>query len=125
MAHAALTQTSIRVTPAKVTMLVGEAHEFKAVDSQGHSPANVTWTVSNPAIAQFLPAGHPQIIAHRPGRLTVTVHSNHGFADAQVEVIEGTTMPVGTIKWSAGDFPGCDGGGPHSAGVFAQWRGCF
>ncbi len=98
---------AVAITPAKVTMLVGETHEFKAVDAEGHSLRNISWSISDPAIAQLTSGDEAQLTATHPGRLTVTANTSEGRADALVEVLEGSTMPTGTIKWSGGDFPGC------------------
>jgi hypothetical protein len=48
-----------------------------------------------------------EVVAKQSGRFTLTAHAGEGYAEAQVEVLQGTTMPIGTIRWSGVDWPGC------------------
>jgi hypothetical protein len=97
----------VAVTPAKRTMLVGDSQPFRAVDSQGHMLTNVHWTISRQELADVAQGAEVQLVAKQPGRFTLTAHAGEGYAEAQVEVLQGYTMPMGTIRWSGVDWPGC------------------
>lgn len=97
----------IAVTPAKVTMLVGDSQPFRAIDSQGHMLTNVHWTTSRQELTDVSQGADITFIAKQPGSLTLTAHAGEGYAAAQVEVLQGPTLPMGTIRWSGVDWPGC------------------
>jgi len=97
----------VAVTPAKRTMLVGDSEPFRAVDSQGHMLTNVHWTISRQELAEVAQGAEVEVVAKQPGRFTLTAHAGEGYAEAQVEVLQGPTMPLGTIRWSGVDWPGC------------------
>lgn len=102
---AALAQ--VAVTPAKVTMVVGESQPFRAVDAQGHMLTNVHWTVSRSELGNIAGGAEVEVIAKQPGSFTLTAHAGEGYADAQVEILQGPTLPMGTIRWTGVDWPGC------------------
>lgn len=97
----------IAVTPAKATMVVGESQPFRAVDAQGHMLTNVHWTSSRSELGDIAGGAEVEVIAKQPGSFTLTAHASEGSADAQVEVLQGPTLPMGTIRWSGVDWPGC------------------
>jgi hypothetical protein len=100
-------QAQIAVTPAKATMLIGESRSFRAVDSRGHMLTNVHWTISTQGFADLAQSAEVEVVAKQSGRFTLTAHAGEGFAEAQVEILPGNTLPFGTVKWSGIDWPGC------------------
>jgi len=97
----------VAVSPARVTMLVGDSQPFRAVDSHGSMLTNVHWTISREELADVAQGSEVEVVAKQPGRFTLTAHASEGYAEAQVEVLQGVTMPIGTIRWSGVDWPGC------------------
>lgn len=97
----------VAVSPAKVTMLVGDSQRFRVVDSRGRMLTSVHWTISRKELADVAQGADISVVAKQPGRFTLTAHASEGYAEAQVEVLQGTTMPVGTIRWSGVNWPGC------------------
>jgi hypothetical protein len=97
----------VAVTPAKVTMLVGDSQPFRAVDSRGQMLTNVHWTISREGIADLAQGPEVQVVAKQLGGFTLTAHAGEGSAEAHVEVRQGPTLPMGTIRWSGVDWPGC------------------
>jgi hypothetical protein len=97
----------VTVSPASATMMVGESRPFRAVDGDGRFLHNVQWTVSQSGIADVSSGDEVEVTAHQVGKVTLTAHASTGFADAHIEVVGGSTLPQGTIKWSSGDLPGC------------------
>lgn len=97
----------VAVTPAKVTMVVGESRPFRAVDAQGHMLTNVHWTVSRSELEDIAGGAEVEVVAKQPGSFTLTAHAGEGYADAQVEILQGPTLPMGTVRWSGVDWPGC------------------
>jgi outer membrane protein assembly factor BamB len=97
-------QTSLRVVPEKMNMLVGETRTLQVFDSQtGSSVTNVTWTISDPSVAEISTDNPPVLTAKAAGHATITA----GEASADLTVYEGFALPDGTVRWSA---PG-DGSG--------------
>ena len=100
-------RAQVAVTPAKATLLVGDSQRFRAVNAQGHSLTNVHWTISRSGTAEVSSGSEVEVVPRQVGNFTLTAHASEGSADAQVQVLSGTTLPMGTVKWSGGDFPGC------------------
>ena len=97
----------VSVSPASATMLVGETRRFHAVDGSGHGLRNVDWTVFEPSIVEITSGDEVVVTALRAGRATLRAHAGDGSADAHIEVVEGNSLPLGTVIWSSGDLPGC------------------
>ena len=97
----------VSVSPASATMLVGESHRFRAVDGSGHALRNVDWTVFEPGIVEITAGDEVLVTALRAGKVTLRAHAGDGSADAHIEVVEGNSLPQGTVIWSSGDLPGC------------------
>lgn len=98
---------ALAVTPSKVNMLVGETYEFKAVNSAGRSLTNVRWTISSETVGELTPGDLAVVTGSHPGKTTLTAHAAEGEAEAEIEVLAGTSLPPGGIKWSGASFPGC------------------
>jgi hypothetical protein len=105
--YLSLAFAQVAVSPSKVTILVGDSQPFRAVDSRGRMLTNVHWTISREELADVAQGSEVEVVAKQSGRFTLTAHAGEGYAEAQVEVLQGTTMPIGTIRWSGVDWPGC------------------
>jgi hypothetical protein len=68
---------------------------------------NVSWTISDPDAFQVDESDELVITARRSGDFRISARSADGSAEATAKVMEGTTLPVGTVKWSAGTIRGC------------------
>lgn len=97
---------ALQVTPAQVTMLVGETQQFTAVDEQGRPRPDATWTVSDTNIAAITTDSAPTLTGLAAGQVTLTATVGSVSADAQVTIVAGTSLPVGTVRWSAPPISG-------------------
>ena len=88
-------------------MLIGESRTFRLVDPNGHMQHHVSWNISDRGSSQADEGDELVITAKRAGDFRISARSPDGTADATVKVMEGTTLPLGTVKWSAGTIPGC------------------
>jgi IPT/TIG domain/Glucodextranase, domain B len=93
--------TSLQITPPNSNMLVGSQQSFTAVDNQGNRRPDATWSVSNSTIASFASDNPNTLMANAVGQATVTATVGGVSAQTTVTVVSGTSMPVGTILWSA------------------------
>ncbi len=87
-------------------MLVGESQSFRVVDESGQMQHRVTWSISDTDAFMVSEADELSITAKKPGRYTIAARSPSGGGMATVEVVEGSTLPLGTVKWSSGN-EGC------------------
>jgi hypothetical protein len=96
------------VSPAKVNMLVGETQPFCAFDISGKTlTGSAEWSLSSGTSATFAPGGSvPEIHAKATGHLTVRAKLGSRYAEADVTVLEGTSLPTGSIRWTAAEIPG-------------------
>lgn len=101
------TSSHLIITPDKATLLIGESRSFRLVDQNGHMQRNVSWTISSPDAFQADEGDELNITAKKAGDFSIGARSGDRSARAAVKVLEGGTMPVGTVKWSAGTIPGC------------------
>jgi hypothetical protein len=97
----------VSISPAKVTMLVGETRTFRAVDKNGHMLHDVRWSTSQPGMVELRAGDEVQVTSAQPGKCSLTARSSQGSGDAEVEVLAGSKMPAGTILWSGPQQPGC------------------
>src|SRR5260370_42613132 len=84
-------QAQVAITPAKATMLAGESRSFRAIDSHGHSLTNVHWTMSSAGLEEVAQGADIEVVAHQSGGFTLTARASEGFAESQVEVVDGRT----------------------------------
>ena len=94
------------VTPDKVNMVVGDSHMFRAVNSQGRMEHGVQWSVLPYGAAEVRQGDELEIQANVTGKITVIATANGHEAKAEVSVIEGTRLPVGSSKWTLTELPG-------------------
>jgi hypothetical protein len=95
------TPVSIQVTPPNANMLVGGTQSFTAVDDQGVRRPDATWSVSDSTIASFVSGSPNVLMANAVGQVTLTATVSGINAQTTVTVLSGTSLPVGTVLWSA------------------------
>lgn len=100
---------AILVVPSRITMLVGETHVFRAVGKDGHMLRNVSWSLSSDHDANLTADGEEAIIqAGQPSsNIVLTANAGGGSAEASIEIRSGNSLPIGTVKWSVTELPGC------------------
>jgi hypothetical protein len=96
------------VSPAKVNMLVGQTQPFGAFDINGKTQTgSAEWSLSSSTSATFNAGGSgPEILAKATGHFTVRAKLGSRYAEADVTVLEGTSLPTGSIRWTAAEIPG-------------------
>jgi Glucodextranase, domain B/Bacterial Ig-like domain (group 2) len=92
---------SLSVTPGNVTMLMGDTQQFTAVDEHGRPRSDATWTVSDTTTATISSDSFPILTGIAPGQVTLNAHVGSVSAQAQVSILAGSALPVGTVQWSA------------------------
>jgi hypothetical protein len=100
---------AILVVPSKITMLVGETHTFRAVGNDGRMLRNVSWSLSSDHDAKLTVEGEESTIqAEQPSsNIVLTANGGGGSAEARIEIRSGNSLPMGTVKWSVTELPGC------------------
>jgi hypothetical protein len=100
---------AILVVPSKTTMLVGETHTFRAVGKDGRMQRNVSWSLSSDHDAKLIVDGEEATIqAEQPSsNIVLTANAGGGSAEASIEIRSGNSLPIGTVKWSVTELPGC------------------
>jgi hypothetical protein len=98
--------TPVTLTPALISMLVGDTRAIQALNGQGQSVTGLSWASSDATIVNLSADNPPILTALAVGHVTITA----GNASADVTVYSGSAMPAGTIQWSAtGDGSGVTG----------------
>ncbi len=82
-------------------MLVGSEQSFSATDDQGRLRNDVTWSVSDATIASLADDGSGTLTGVAPGQITLTATLGGISGQAAVNVLSGTSFPLGTTLWSA------------------------
>jgi hypothetical protein len=105
-------------------MVVGQTQAIQLLDQNGAPFTNPTWSISNPSIASIIPPvnqGDPTLIqATAIGNLTVTGTSPDGrTGTAQVAILSGTSLPVGTVQW---EIPSLSSGTQGIANIVQSLR---
>lgn len=99
---------ALLVVPSKATMLVGETHTFRAVGPDGHIRHNVSWSVSPASAATLTTDGDEATVrAEEPSSFALSADANSDSAEASIEVRSGASLPMGAVKWSVTELPGC------------------
>jgi hypothetical protein len=98
--------SSLQITPANANVLVGATQQFTAVDQLGRPRPDATWTVDNTSIATISTDTSPILTGVAAGTATLTATIGSVSAQVQVNVLAGTSLPVGTVVWSAPQAPG-------------------
>lgn len=98
----------VMVSPAKVTLLVGESKSFRLVDQNGRMQHYVSWSITHSDAFETVEQGDEfTITAKERGEAQVSARSPQGSAEATVTVVEGNSLPIGTVIWSSGNVAGC------------------
>lgn len=92
---------SLTVTPGPVNMLLNQTQSFTAVDNQSMSRPDAAWTVSDSTIANFVTGSPNTLMADAVGQVTLTATVGGVSGQTTVTVLPGTSLPIGTILWSA------------------------
>lgn len=101
---------TLTVTPTGVNMLVGGTQQFNANDELGRVRTDATWTVSDTTVATITTDSSPLMTAVAAGQVTLTASVGSVTGQTTVNILSGTSLPDGTLLWSA----------PPPAGFTAQ-----
>jgi hypothetical protein len=95
------TVTSLNVAPAKLAILLGDTRVFELIDDAGAPVVADTWTSADTSVATIAVVdGEPELTAVGGGTTTITAQYQTLTATADVTVVSGFVLPVGTIQWS-------------------------
>lgn len=92
---------TLTVTPSGVNMLVGNMQQFNAIDEVGRVRTDATWTVSDTTVATITTDSSPLMTAVAAGQVTLTATVGSVTGQTIVNVLSGTSLPAGTLLWSA------------------------
>lgn len=100
---------ALLIAPSKATILVGETHTFRAVGKDGRMRHDARWSVSPVQAATLTTEGDEAILeAKEPSSaVLLTAYAGGDTAEARIEIRSGTSLPMGTVKWSVTELPGC------------------
>jgi hypothetical protein len=95
------------VSPAVVSMLLGETQAFMVFDIGGHDVSSrAQWSLTKSNVAEFVPGSGPTVIAKGAGAVTLTAKVGAEESTAELTVYQGTSLPIGTARWTAPEIPG-------------------
>jgi hypothetical protein len=98
---------TLTISPAKVTMLVGETRTFRAVGKDGRTRHNVHWSISSAQAELTLHGEEAVVRANRPSSgVVLTADAEGESAEATLEIRSGN-LPAGSVLWSVPPIPGC------------------
>jgi hypothetical protein len=98
--------SSVTLNPSLINMVVGDTRTIQALNAQGQSVTGLTWSSTDTTVASLSTDEPPIITALAAGHVTILADS--GSAD--VTVVAGASLPVGTVQWSnSGDGSGVIG----------------
>jgi hypothetical protein len=100
---------ALSVVPSKATMLVGEAHTFRAVGKDGRLRHNVRWNISPERAAKLtVDNDEATVQAEEPSStVLLTAYAEGDSSEASIEIRSDASLPIGTMKWSVTELPGC------------------
>ena len=98
---------SVGISPEKATLLVGESRTFRLVDQNGRMQQDASWSVSDSSALETRSGAELTVTTKAVGDFAVSAQSAGGSAEASLKVVEGTSLPNGTAKWSGVSFEGC------------------
>jgi hypothetical protein len=90
------------IFPSTLVLLVGQSKSVTAKDSQHNVVSGLSWSTSDPTIVSVSTDDPALITGLAPGTATVFA----GDVPFQVTVYAGTSLPPGTVLWSANGGPG-------------------
>ena len=97
---------ALQITPATLTMQVGDTRQFSAVDNHGYPRMDVIWSVSDPTIATLAPDGSPTLTAVASGQVTLTANAEGTTAQETITVVSTRALAAGAATWSASRMAG-------------------
>jgi hypothetical protein len=97
---------SLQITPASANVLVGATQQFTVVDQLGKPRTDATWTVDNTNIATISTDASSILTGLAAGTVTLTASVGAVSAQLQVNVLAGSSLPVGTIQWAGPSVTG-------------------
>lgn len=100
---------ALSVSPSKVSMLVGETREFRAVGRDGRIRHNVSWSVTPAHAVSLTQSGDEVTIKAEDvsSAVILTASADSDSAEANIEILSGTSRKNGTVLWSVTPIPGC------------------
>ena len=98
--------TSLQISPASANVLVGATQQFTAIDQLGRPRTDATWTVDNTSVATISTDASPILTGVAAGTVTLTGSVAGISTQIQVNILAGTSLPIGTVLWSAPSTPG-------------------
>jgi len=72
----------------------------------GHPRTDATWTVDNSSIATISTDASPTLTGVAAGIVNLTASIGSVTSQIQVNILAGTSLPVGTVLWTAPTTPG-------------------
>ena len=81
-------------------MLVGDTQRFALTDDQYQPRLDVVWTLSDNTIASITSDASPVLTAIGVGQVTLTATVGALSAQVEVNVLGGTALPAGSVRWS-------------------------
>jgi hypothetical protein len=97
---------SLQITPATVTLLIGNITQFSVVDELGRPSPIATWTVSSPGVASITADSSPTVTGLATGQVTLTASVEGVSAQGQVNISGLSAFVDGTVLWSTPPVPG-------------------
>jgi hypothetical protein len=98
--------SALQITPGNSFLLVGSTETFTAIDQTGTSRPDVSWSVSNPLIANFGSSSPNSLAGIAAGQVTLTATVGTISGQTTVTVLVGSSLSAGTVLWSATPIPG-------------------
>jgi Chitobiase/beta-hexosaminidase C-terminal domain/Bacterial Ig-like domain (group 2)/Glucodextranase, domain B len=92
--------STLLISPASRTMLIGETVILTAVDQLGRPPDNITWTIDNSSIAAISTGAGVTLTANAAGSVTVTANWQGLSATSNVTVLSAASYSPGQVQWS-------------------------
>ncbi len=101
--------TSLSLTPATLSLMVGDSRTLKLADQNGSAVTGANWTIDNTAVLSLSTDDPPVITALNPGTAKVTAALGSLSAQTTINVyLPGSNggFPPGTVKWSVAPASG-------------------
>lgn len=113
---------SLRVTPSKATMLIGQSQQFRVIDENGRMQRHVSWSISDRSMVESEMGDELTVRVKQAGSFRIDATTGGNSAHAEVKVVEGNSLPQGAARWSIDEPEGCKTGQitpavPSSSGI--------
>jgi tetratricopeptide (TPR) repeat protein len=77
------------ITPGSIAIPVGDSHELRVTDKDGHLISAPTWKVENPAIARIETQGTASVVGLSPGRTTILATWQGHAGESKIHILGG------------------------------------